>query len=90
MSNRNNVSWSDMSPPVFFGPAFAQVKEVMIFEGKYDTVLSTAATSGSRDTFEAAVAALEKKLTPAEVMVAGHTSVVFHRVSYRVGRWRTP
>ena len=36
------------------------------------SVLSIAATTGSKDTFEAVVVALEDKLTPAEVMVEGH------------------
>ena len=68
MSNRDDVSSRDMDP-LPFGLASTQVKELMIFRCDDDTVWSTAARSGSRDTFEVVVAALEKKLTSAEVMV---------------------
>lgn len=44
-----------------------------MWDGRHGTVLSMAAMSGSKDTFEAAVAALEDNLTPAEVMVEGFT-----------------
>lgn len=54
------------------------------------TVLSRAAEGGSKATFEAVVAALDKKLTPAEVIDKRFTGVVFPCILYGVARWRTP
>lgn len=64
------------------------MKEVMMWNSPAGTVLSKVARSGTEDTFEAAVSALEKKLTSAEVMVEGYTSVVFLHTLYSVARWR--
>lgn len=49
----------------------------MMWNSPSRRILSAAAGSCSKGTFEAAVAALERKLTPAEVMVEGFTMVIF-------------
>ena len=70
--------------------ACPQLKEVMMRENAMGTVLSLAAGSGSKDTFEAVVAALEDKLENTEVRVYSSTSLVVPLTCYReVGRWRT-
>ena len=74
----------------YSAPTPAQVKEAMAWEVDHATLLSNAAKSGSKDTFEAVVAALEDKLTPAEVMVEGMKILVFpHLLNIVVARWGT-
>lgn len=76
--------------PPHLAPASAQLKKAMMWNSFSGTVLSEAARGGCTKTFEAVVATLETKLTPAEVMVKGFTSVVVHGILYRLARWRTP
>lgn len=62
----------------------------MMWENTFKaTVLSMAANSRSVETFEAVVAALVDKLTPAKVKVWSFTSLVPHLTFYGEARWRT-
>lgn len=72
------------SPP-YSTLAFSQVKGAMV-SSKGATVLSRAVESGSEAMFEAVVTALEDKLTPAEVIIEGFTSLVFPSLCYKVAR----
>lgn len=49
----------------------------MTWRNKKATLLSRAAESGSKTIFEAVMAALEDRLTPAEVKVKGFMGLVF-------------
>lgn len=74
--------------PLFPPLAFGQMESVIKWDNTFSTVLSEAVESGNGDTVEAVVAALQKTLTPAEVMVDELHKCLLPSILYRVVLWR--
>lgn len=89
MSNRDRVFHARCFPLSSLTLASSQLKETTLPRYPSGAVLSMAAGSTSKDTFEAVLTALEDKLTSAKVIVESSTGLDVPLTCYRVGRWRT-